>query len=52
MINLTMYEGKWRMTISGEIWEYENIEELLKELDTLAHWKAKHTPKINLQRYQ
>jgi hypothetical protein len=39
MINIKMYEEKWQIIIGEEIWQFENLEEFKKNLETIINIK-------------
>jgi hypothetical protein len=39
MINLKMYNGKWRMEITNETWEFPTTQELKETLKSLIAQK-------------
>ena len=41
-IKIEMRDGKWRMGIESEFWEFENKEDMLNELNNLLTLKDNH----------
>ncbi len=42
MIEIKMFENKWRLSITNETWEYETKEELLKVISELLDKKDRN----------
>ncbi len=42
MITIKMYENEWQIQIGDEIWQFENLKELRKNLDVILELKEKH----------
>jgi hypothetical protein len=37
-----MYEGKWRISIGDETWEFPNVDKMFEVLHTLIEYKEKY----------
>jgi len=42
MIKIRMYENNWQILLSDEIWEFENLKEMQKNLDLILNIKDKY----------
>lgn len=40
MIQLSMYNGSWRITVTGETWEFPNQESFKETLNKLIQYKS------------
>ena len=42
MIQVTMYEGKWRFAIIDETWKFDNQKDMIATLDAICKLKEKY----------
>lgn len=42
MIKIKQNDGKWRILVDNEEWEFKDLEEMQKELNNILGIKSKH----------
>jgi len=48
MIKLFQYDGKWRIEVVNETWEFETAKEMLEAMQKMINLKNKQSPHNDL----